>query len=66
MYYVAMLVETAQDIRRAKREGRLGVIFGVQGLASKIEDDPGLVRILHRLGLRTGQMMYNERSSLGW
>ena len=59
------LVETAADIRRAKREGRLGVIFGVQGLATKIEDDPSLVRILHRLGLRTGQMMYNERSSLG-
>ena len=60
-----MLVETADDIRRAKREGRLGVIFGVQGLATKIEDDPTLVRILHRLGLRIGQLMYNERSSLG-
>ncbi len=60
-----LLVETAEDIRRAKREGRLGVIFGVQGLATKIEDDPTLVRILHRLGLRIGQLMYNERSSLG-
>ena len=60
-----ILVETAQDIRRAKREGRLGVIFGVQGLATKIEDDPSLVRIAHRLGLRIGQMTYNERSSLG-
>ena len=26
-----ILVETAQDIRRAKREGRLGVIFGCRG-----------------------------------
>ena len=60
-----ILVETAQDIRRAKCEARLGVIFGVQGLATKIEDDPSLVRILHRLGLRIGQMTYNERSSLG-
>ena len=60
-----LLVETAADIRRAKREGRLGIIFGVQGLATKIEDDPSLVRILHRLGLRTGQMTYNERCSLG-
>ena len=58
-------VETADDIRRAKREGRLGVIFGVQGLATKIDDDPSLVRILHRLGLRIGQMTYNERNSLG-
>ena len=60
-----LLIESAEDIRRAKRERRLGVIFGVQGLATKIEDDPSLVRILHRLGLRTGQLMYNERSSLG-
>ena len=60
-----LLVETADDIRRAKHEGRLGVIFGVQGLATKIEDDPSLVRILHRLGLRIGQLTYNERSSLG-
>ena len=60
-----LLVETADDIRRAKGEGRLGVIFGVQGLATKIEDDPTLVRILHRLGLRIGQLTYNERSSLG-
>ena len=60
-----LLVETAGDIRRAKHEGRVGVIFGVQGLATKIEDDPSLIRILHRLGLRIGQMTYNERSSLG-
>lgn len=60
-----MLIETAADIRRAKQEGRLGVIFGLQGLAPKIEDDPSLIRILHRLGLRIGQLTYNERCSLG-
>ena len=55
----------ADDIRRAKRERKLGVIFGVQGIAPKIEDDPGLVRIVHRLGLRIAQLTYNERCSLG-
>jgi len=58
-------VLTADDLLRAKREGRLGIIFGCQGLASKIEDDPNLLRILHRLGLRIAQLTYNERSSLG-
>jgi membrane dipeptidase len=58
-------VLTGDDIRRAKAEGRLGVIFGVQGLAPKIEDDPNLIRILHKLGLRMAQLTYNERCSLG-
>ena len=53
------------DIRQAKRERKLGVIFGVQGIAPKIEDDPGLIRIVHRLGLRVAQLTYNERCSLG-
>ena len=57
-------VQTADDIRRAKREGKLGVIFGCQGMAGKIEDDPGLITILHRLGLRFGQIAYNSRDSL--
>ena len=53
------------DIRRAKRERKLGVIFGVQGIASKIEDDPSLIRIVHKLGLRIAQLTYNERCALG-
>lgn len=58
-------VLTADDILRAKREGKVGIIFGCQGLASKIEDDVNLLRILHRLGLRIGQLTYNERNSIG-
>jgi membrane dipeptidase len=58
-------VLTVDDILRAKREGKVGIIFGCQGLASKIEDDPNLLRILHRLGLRVGQLTWNERNSIG-
>lgn len=58
-------VLSAADLRRAKRERKLGIIFGVQGLAPKIDDDPSLIRILHKLGLRVAQLTYNERSSLG-
>ena len=58
-------VLTVDDILRAKREGKVGIIFGCQGLASKIEDDPNLLRILHRLGLRIGQLTWNERNAIG-
>jgi membrane dipeptidase len=58
-------VERADDIARAKREGRLGVIFGCQGLPSKIDNDLDLLRILHKLGLRVAQLTYNERNPMG-
>jgi len=58
-------VLTVADIHRAKRAGKLGIIFGCQGIAGKIEDDPGLLLILHRLGQRIVQLAYNERSGVG-
>ena len=58
-------VLAAEDIRRAKAERKLGVIFGVQGIAPKIDNDPGLIRIVHKLGLRIAQLTYNESCSLG-
>jgi membrane dipeptidase len=59
------LVTTANDILRFKRRGKLGVIFGVQGIAPKIEGDLTLLRILHKLGLRVATLTQNERSLLG-
>ena len=58
-------VQTVEDIRCAKREGKLGIIFGVQGLASKIAGDLNLLRILQKLGLRIAQLTHNERNALG-
>lgn len=58
-------VLTGDDVRRAKREKKIGVIFGCQGMASKIEGDPGLIAILHRLGQRIGQIAYNSRDAIG-
>ncbi|MCA8966743.1 MAG: membrane dipeptidase, partial [Planctomycetes bacterium] len=55
----------ADDVLRAKREGKIGVVFGVQGIGPKIEDDANLILILYRLGLRIGQLTYNERGSIG-
>lgn len=57
-------VSTAADIERAKRQGKLAVIFGTES-STMLEDDLGLVAILHRLGMRIMQLTYNERNLLG-
>ena len=54
---------TAADIRAAKAAGRTAIIFGAQTPAP-IEDDIGLVEILHTLGLRFMQLTYNNQSLL--
>ena len=54
---------SAQDVRRAQQEGRTAIIFGFQN-CSPIEDDIGLVEILHQLGARFMQLSYNNQSLL--
>lgn len=53
----------AADIRAAKAAGRTAIVFGAQN-PSPIEDDIGLVEILHALGLRFMQLSYNNQSLL--
>jgi membrane dipeptidase len=55
--------KTGEDVRRAKAEGRTAIVFGAQTPAP-IEDDIGLVEILHTLGLRFMQLSYNNQSLL--
>jgi membrane dipeptidase len=54
---------TADDVRRARKDGRTAVIFGFQNPAP-IEDDLSLVEIWHRLGVRFMQLSYNNQSLL--
>jgi membrane dipeptidase len=54
---------TADDIHGARAKGRTAIFLGSQNPAS-IEDDIGLVEILHRLGLRFMQLSYNNQSLL--
>ena len=56
-------VRTAADVRRAQAEGKTGIVFGAQN-CSPIEDDVGLVQIVHDLGLRFMQLSYNNQSLL--
>lgn len=54
---------TAADIDLARQTGRTAIFFGSQN-PSCIEDDIGLVEVLHRLGLRFMQLTYNNQSLL--
>ncbi|MEO0893920.1 MAG: membrane dipeptidase [Pseudomonadota bacterium] len=54
---------TGDDVRRAKESGRTAIFFGFQN-PSPIEDDIGLVEIVHTLGARFMQLSYNNQSLL--
>ena len=51
------------DVQKARDTGRTAIFFGAQN-PSMIEDDIGLVEVLHRLGLRFMQLTYNNQSLL--
>ena len=53
----------AEDVETAKKQNKTAVIFGFQN-PSPIEDDIGLIEILHRLGGRFMQLSYNNQSLL--
>jgi membrane dipeptidase len=46
-----LLATTAADIRRAKREGKVAVLMGIEG-GHAIENSLSALRVLHRLGCR--------------
>lgn len=53
-----------EDIHRAKREGKVGIILGWQN-TSPIENDLDRLELFHRLGVRVMQVTYHERNLLG-
>ena len=57
-------VTCLEDIRKAKEESRVGIIFGFQN-SSPIEDDLDLVEVFHRLGVRAIQITYNDLNLVG-
>ncbi|MGH9632583.1 MAG: dipeptidase [Bryobacteraceae bacterium] len=60
-YFVA--VSNADDLSRARREGKIGIVLGMQNSDHflKISD----VRFFHRLGQRLSQLTYNARNLIG-
>lgn len=61
---VIELATSASDIRRAKDEGRVGVLLGFQN-TSPFGDDYRLVEVFARLGVRVAQLTYNIQNLVG-
>ncbi len=57
------LAGNGDEVRAAKTAGRTAILFGFQN-PSPMEEDIGLVEILHRLGARFMQLSYNNQSLL--
>lgn len=61
---VMCLATTADDIRRAKADGRLAVLIQFQGTHA-MEYEVDLLEVYWRLGARVIQLTYNQRSPVG-
>jgi membrane dipeptidase len=58
------LVETVADIEAAKAQGRLAVLFDIEG-GNAVAAHPGLVEVFYRLGVRWMLFAYNKNNKLG-
>jgi membrane dipeptidase len=58
------LVTTTGDIKKAKKEGKVGILMGSQN-ATILGDNPSLLSIYSRLGLRIIQLSYYAQNLLG-
>jgi len=59
-----LLPESVEDVRRAKREGKLAVAFDLEGSAM-LDEDPALLRLYRDLGVRQIHLAYNRDNSVG-
>ncbi len=58
-----MLGRSAEDVRIAYDTNKTAIIFGFQN-CSPIEENIGLIEVLHQLGVRFMQLSYNNQSLL--
>jgi membrane dipeptidase len=58
------LVDTVADIERAKAQGKLAVVFDIEG-GNAVAEHPGLVELFYRLGVRWMLFAYNKNNKLG-
>ena len=59
-----MPVKTVDHIKKAKRSGKTGIIFGFQNTTA-IEEDLSLLATFHELGVRVIQLTYMEGNLVG-
>lgn len=57
------IVLTAADVRRLPESGKIGAILSLEG-AEALGEDPGVLRMFYRLGVRSLGLTWNERNPL--
>ena len=60
----SLLIQKPEDIARAKREGKVGIILGFQD-GTPFEKELAYVPILARLGIRISGIAYNNANAIG-
>ena len=58
------LVSTVQDIRRCQSEGKLGIVFDIEGMCP-VQEDLSLVQTFYELGVRWMLVAYNQNNMAG-
>jgi len=61
---IVLLVERAEDMARARAEGKIGIVLAFQS-GSPIESNLRYLSIFRKLGLRVMSLAYNERNLIG-
>ncbi len=59
-----MIAGTAEDVRQAKRAGKLAVAFDLEGM-NALNEDLGMVGLYYRLGVRQALFAYNLNNAAG-
>jgi len=60
----SLLIQKSEDIARAKREGKVGIILGFQD-GTPFEKELAYVPLLARLGIRISGIAYNNANAIG-
>lgn len=58
------LVAKVEDIHQCKRDGKLGVLFDIEGM-SPVQDSPSFVQTFYELGVRWMLIAYNRNNRAG-
>jgi membrane dipeptidase len=61
---ITLLATSADDVKKAKQEGKIAWIFATQFIDA-IEEDVNLLAILHRIGIRCVQLAYQRKNFIG-
>lgn len=58
------LLSTVEDVRGSKMEGKLGIVFDVEGMCP-VQEDLSLVQTFYELGVRWMLIAYNRNNAAG-